>query len=333
MDALSTGESTNYKDKSYHASRSNTSTATLSFIGTAISIYGSKASDHGTFSVTLDGTTQTLDGHNPTNVYQTLLFSQTGLPYGSHTLQVQNLALDSAQPWLYLDYFEFETGLDDNIRNADYNMDDNNSTISYLPPDAWGTTDDNISQYYGKTLHTSSTPSSQVSTAFDGNAISVFGSVGPSYGLVDVTIDSLTTVLNCSASTFRPQTLLFYAVGLPSERHSLKMQIPSNSSQRFDLDFLTITRWSDNNGLGRSKAKTPIIAGSICGALILLAWATYLGHWTWTQHQKRKRTPPAERKVSDAIALREDKKKGSQGTNGGASPKDRQASRGEEGQG
>ena len=89
-----------------------------------------------------------------------------------------------------------------------------------------------------------------MSTYFEGNAIYIFGAVGPNYGSLEITIDGNTaTTVNCSASAFRPQTLLFYSNEFVSGGHSLNVQIPSNSSALpIDFDYITITRWSDNNG-------------------------------------------------------------------------------------
>jgi hypothetical protein len=84
-------------------------------MGTSIAVFGSKGSDHGKFIINLDGTGHVLDGFSSTNVYQTPLFSQGGLSFTMHTIKVSNLIEDASRPWLYLDYFEFETGQDDNV--------------------------------------------------------------------------------------------------------------------------------------------------------------------------------------------------------------------------
>lgn len=65
--------------------------------------------------VTLDGSEHVLDGFSATNVYQTALFTQGGLSFALHTLKVANLIDEPSKPWLYLDYFQFETGQDDNV--------------------------------------------------------------------------------------------------------------------------------------------------------------------------------------------------------------------------
>jgi len=99
---------------------------------------------------------------------------------------------------------------------------------------------------------TSKSPGATLSTRFDGNAIYIYGAVSPDYGTLDITIDgNTTTTINCSASAFRPQTLLFYSNDFVSGGHSLNLQVPSNASAvPVDFDFMTITRWSDNNGCG-----------------------------------------------------------------------------------
>ncbi|KAG8856292.1 hypothetical protein FRB91_000921 [Serendipita sp. 411] len=304
--SASGGDTAEYWGASFHATSSNSSYVTLSFIGTGVTVYGSKGPDHGTFIATVDQEEHFLDAYEETNVYRTTMFSQTGLPLGTHYLKITNLIRDMSQPWLYLDYIDFETGQDDNIRNVNYTIDDVNSTISYIPGGAWVAGREPTAQHIDGTFHTSAVPGAQLSTHFEGNAIYVFGSLGVDYGLLNVTVDgSYGSLINCSASKSRTQALLFYT-SVASGRHSISVQIPANSSGTVNFDAFVVSRWSDNNG---SKAKTPIIAGSICGALILLAWATYLGHWTWTQHKKRKNMRPGQKKLSDAMKLREEKRK------------------------
>jgi hypothetical protein len=91
------------------------SSATLVFTGSSIFVFGSQGPDHGKFAVTLDGSTQVLDAFNSSNVYQKALFSQGGLAQGQHNLTVTNFVQDESRPWFYLDYFQFETGLDDHM--------------------------------------------------------------------------------------------------------------------------------------------------------------------------------------------------------------------------
>jgi hypothetical protein len=56
---------------------------------------------------------------------------------------------------------------------------------------------------------TTSYPGALMSTYFDGNAIYIFGSVDIDYGMLSITIDgNATTLVNCTATSFRPQTLL-----------------------------------------------------------------------------------------------------------------------------
>lgn len=78
-------------------------------------MYGSKGLDHGEVTVTLDGVDHILDGFSAVNAYQVPLFSQGGLSFSRHTIKISNFVQDPARPWLYLDYFEFETGQDDDV--------------------------------------------------------------------------------------------------------------------------------------------------------------------------------------------------------------------------
>ncbi|KAG8786381.1 hypothetical protein FRC15_011544 [Serendipita sp. 397] len=321
--SASGGDTAEYWGASFHATSSNSSYVTLSFIGTGVTVYGSKGPDHGTFIATVDQEEHFLDAYEETNVYRTTMFSQTGLPLGTHYLKITNLIRDMSQPWLYLDYIDFETGQDDNIRNVNYTIDDVNSTISYIPGGAWVAGREPTAQHIDGTFHTSAVPGAQLSTHFEGNAIYVFGSLGVDYGLLNVTVDgSYGSLINCSASNSRTQALLHREDTPSPSKFQPTLLVQSILTLLWYHDGQTITvlagktiheslvqKETDTSTSIRSKAKTPIIAGSICGALILLAWATYLGHWTWTQHKKRKNMRPGQKKLSDAMKLREEKRK------------------------
>lgn len=107
-------------------SKKQGSSASFQFFGSAVSIHGTA----GAYSVSLDGTSQTFDGHG---VADQLLFNASALATDKqHTISINNTG--SA---MSIDYFQFQAGLDDHTANASFTIDDTNSTISYQPPNAW----------------------------------------------------------------------------------------------------------------------------------------------------------------------------------------------------
>jgi hypothetical protein len=68
--------------------------ATLSFWGTHVELYGASSYNHGLFSVALDGAPPiTLNASAPVFRPQTLLYMSSGLPDGPHTLVVASTEL------------------------------------------------------------------------------------------------------------------------------------------------------------------------------------------------------------------------------------------------
>lgn len=62
-------------------------TATIKFDGTGIELYGANAPWHGKASISIDGGTAVeVDEYKSTRADQVLIFSKSGLPYGTHTL-------------------------------------------------------------------------------------------------------------------------------------------------------------------------------------------------------------------------------------------------------
>jgi hypothetical protein len=65
------------------------------------------------YSVTLDGTTKYASGQPVvanTNMFQTLLFSQTGLDNTQHQLQLQNKYSTSVPAWVDVDFIVVTSG-------------------------------------------------------------------------------------------------------------------------------------------------------------------------------------------------------------------------------
>jgi hypothetical protein len=68
-------------------------TASFKFNGTSVTIRGARRGNHGKYTVTLDGVTQTFDGYaEDPGEFQAKLFWQSNLTQGMHEVVVQNTA-------------------------------------------------------------------------------------------------------------------------------------------------------------------------------------------------------------------------------------------------
>jgi hypothetical protein len=80
--------------------------ATFSFNGTGIWLFGAKRGNHGLYNITLDGSTTTLSGFaaDP-GIFQTPLFGQSHLKNTLHTITLTNAG---ANPNRYLDFLDLD---------------------------------------------------------------------------------------------------------------------------------------------------------------------------------------------------------------------------------
>ena len=70
--------------------------ATFSFNGTAFWIYGAKRSNHGTFTVAVDNQSYSnINGDSSASLFQQVLFNQSGLAQGMHTVSLTNTGSNS----------------------------------------------------------------------------------------------------------------------------------------------------------------------------------------------------------------------------------------------
>jgi len=78
--------------------------ASLTFNGTAIWIYGARRDNHARFNTTLDGTAYFDDGYSSVNLFQEVLFAGLQLDSGTlHTVSIVDSVVDANRPYLDID--------------------------------------------------------------------------------------------------------------------------------------------------------------------------------------------------------------------------------------
>ncbi|KAI0342657.1 hypothetical protein BDW22DRAFT_1428833 [Trametopsis cervina] len=91
-----------YYNSTMHRTNTQGASATISFEGNSITVYGATSYDHALFSVQLDGgDPMLLNGTAPVPRYQNMLYYAGGLANTSHVLDVANV--DTTGMWLDLD--------------------------------------------------------------------------------------------------------------------------------------------------------------------------------------------------------------------------------------
>ncbi|MEU0557541.1 hypothetical protein [Dactylosporangium sp. NPDC006015] len=163
-----------------HFATANGSTATLTFTGTGITVYGEQNTDQGNLGITIDGGTQQVvntipaDGARHANV---AVFSRTGLSAGTHTIVVTKLSGSYA----VLDGFAVA-----NTGPTTTRLDDTDSRIAYS----------GFTLQSGRTfgdlngdIHYATTNGSTATLTFTGTGVTVYGEQHTDQGNLGITID------------------------------------------------------------------------------------------------------------------------------------------------
>jgi len=232
-----------YSGDSYHIAATQSATATITFSGTGLSIYGGHRSNYGTYSISVDGQTVTSGSAQASDASaRQLLGAAFGLPYGSHTAVLTNtgggsIDIDSVD-------FEAQVGQPGSVA-VQKTFDDNDSTISYLPStSAWQTNSN--SAFFDGTLHFSETTDASASLTFSGDAIAIYGTVAPNHANTAITLDGNSAVMpggsGGMSSVLHSQVLLYYGSDLGPGQHTLLLSGNSQTTSTpfIDLDFINV---------------------------------------------------------------------------------------------
>ncbi|HVK25704.1 MAG TPA: hypothetical protein VM677_30460 [Actinokineospora sp.] len=211
-----------------HYATANGSTATFSFTGTGIDLYGEKYTDQGNLGISIDGGTQETvstvpaDGLRKVNV---VVYSKGNLAAGSHTVVVTKLSGQYAT----LDGF-----LPLQAAPVQHRIDDTSTAIAYSGYSAqsgrgFGDLNDNI--------HFASANGSTATYTFTGTGIKVFGEKYTDQGNLGVKIDGGTqeTVSTVPADGVRQANVAVYTkTGLSAGSHTIVVTKLSGSWSTLD---------------------------------------------------------------------------------------------------
>ncbi|KAJ7175040.1 hypothetical protein C8R43DRAFT_1230552 [Mycena crocata] len=292
--------------------------ATFAFNGTQVWIYGSKRKDHGYYSVSLDGKTTEYDGFADPDDY-TSLYDSGSLSEGRHTVIITNISNDTTRPYIDIDYITWST--DAAVVAPNITLKDTASQISYKPSDSWKTNlPDDMSGFQDD-----SGQSRRRSKSVSGDAITLYGAVGPNCSPYSIKVDGQ-SMGNFSATrlTYGAQKQLYYADSLGAGNHSLEVtNLPSSTGtgQQLAIDFAlvaglpsdapTSTSTSTSSASASSSSSRPhermpstfrtvgIIAACVASVCLV---ATIVGLFV-RHNTKRKRREKAVGRNSDISAF------------------------------
>ncbi|KAI5123650.1 hypothetical protein M0805_001683 [Coniferiporia weirii] len=280
-------------------------TATFAFNGTGVWLYGAKRSNHGTYSVTLDGAEQeSYSGNVPEgDEFQVVLFGASNLALGMHEVVLKNEG-SGTETFLDIDFIRWETELgQDNYTLNQTAVQATSFSPFQFSGSGWNNAKDNaLSPDTGMSTNL---PGDYVALEFEGkwkcDAVSVFGSIGPSCGFYDVQMDDgVATTYNATRQVDETSQLLYYGVNLGPGQHVVRITNSRTDSgdsvnHTLSIDHAEVVTTNapthvrrDNivptGGPGPKNTK-PALIGGLCGALAFMI-LLLLGLWLWLRRRR-----------------------------------------------
>ncbi|KAF8315823.1 hypothetical protein DL93DRAFT_2096495 [Clavulina sp. PMI_390] len=261
-------------------------TATFSFNGTGVWVYGAHRPNHGWYNVTLDDQPEQPYFGQGANSFQQLLYSSYGLDDGPHTLSIYNTGPgtdnDTSLVWFDIDWITYETSLPAPASTSTFGDALNTTTfsstdthIAYQPSaDVWlastyiNSAGDTITTRTTQTTSASANLNFTVPSGAGKGAVAIYGDMDTTHGnyqvsLAQISPQSITLVDNkgypglYGFDTVHEQ-MLFYQDGLtPNATYSLTVvNSPSGTStDAFGLEY--IRTWTVGQGTSDATSGAP----------------------------------------------------------------------------
>ncbi|KAJ7079587.1 hypothetical protein B0H15DRAFT_499260 [Mycena belliarum] len=264
------------------------SSATFSFNGTQVYVFGARRANHGPYTVTLDGASATFDGFSAAPLFGTLFVSKV-MPQGIHTVTVTNALTDTTKPFLDIDFITWTSKVtgDGKIET----VEDTEAQFTYQPSTSWSTdlSSNLLTGFSGNNGHVTLTTGASALISFTGDFITVFGAVGPNIAPYTVKVDgAIGATFNATKRDYTPQVALYHADGLGSGNHTLELiSQPAVAGQLLAVDFVQVapaaatptgsgSRGGSDAGAASGGGKTtkssigPAIGGAVAGIAALV---------------------------------------------------------------
>ncbi|KAG1866695.1 hypothetical protein F4604DRAFT_1682768 [Suillus subluteus] len=198
------------------------SVATFSFNGTAFWIYGAKRSNHGTYTVTVDGANYAgNDGQSNNALFQQVLFNQSDLTQGLHTVSLTNTATGNL--YVDIDMVTWQTEFS-GTQLVTESVDDADPRFQYQEP-AWNTSPTNVNLFNNGTGHSTSVSDASVTLTF--TALETY---------------------NATAYLTFYEVMLYHADNLGAGQHQLTLvNLPETNGQTLNIDYALLTSSSNSS--------------------------------------------------------------------------------------
>ncbi|KAI6033401.1 hypothetical protein EDC04DRAFT_2571707 [Pisolithus marmoratus] len=217
-------------------------TASFSFNGTGVWIYGAKRNNHNTYTVQLDGATYgPYNGYYPTQEFLQVLFNRSGLTQGMHSLTLTNTGTNGTYADIDLIVWQSEVGggtqelVTETVQDTDPRFQYQDAVWS-SPPDA-------IFYSNGTGHYTEAYPASVTLTFTVSEMVTLFGATSTSSGPYTVQLDG-GNVSTYNGTAFLPfyGVTLFHADNLGTGQHSLTIRNdPATAGQQLCIDYALVS--------------------------------------------------------------------------------------------
>ncbi|KAJ7636381.1 hypothetical protein FB45DRAFT_864430 [Roridomyces roridus] len=273
------------------AVHSGSETATFSFNGTSVIVYG-KLAPTGTGAVmafSVDGSPPASFTAPPTSVdsefvvHHQILFTADALPHGTHNLTMTQTSGDGQ---IFLDFFLLDTtspAVGDMLF-----IDDSDPVLDYSP--GW-VAQPSSDEFFQNTGRSCDTDECTVSLSFNGTSFSIFGALSasqaPAAWSAFISIDgSPPTAIHPpspTATNTSANLLIFSGQPLPGLNNNHTVVFTTHSTDQLFLDYILVEAAPlSNTQVTSSSHRVPVatIVGSIVGVFAFLLIAS-LSFWVW----------------------------------------------------
>ncbi|KAF9568213.1 hypothetical protein CPC08DRAFT_679812 [Agrocybe pediades] len=228
-----------YSQKSFMVTQKQGEAMSFDYYGTSVVVYGAKRFNHGTYSAQLDGGPVS----SSTGLSKDALFNQV-MYQGNASLGMHSLTITNGENQFFdVDYITFQTNVGkDDEELIVQTFQDNHPSFTYTPSSSWKNPTDRLGWFSGGTGHVTTDPAAVAKLLFQGDAIALYGSVGPSAtDKYSVQIDGKSaSTFSAKQQFYRAQEVLFYAGNLGQGNHTLQVQITSSTLGELGIDYADV---------------------------------------------------------------------------------------------
>ncbi|KAJ6562356.1 hypothetical protein B0H19DRAFT_943191 [Mycena capillaripes] len=258
-----------YSGGTFTLSTTKGSSASFTFTGTQVWVYGAKRSNHGPYTVTIDKTTQQFDGFSAKDNF-TAIFDSGSLSSGQHTVVITNNENDAKKSFLDIDYITWST--DSATQNIQ--LDDNALQFSYQPANTWSADlASDMSGFQNSSGHLTLDKDASAILSFSvhspkGDTVALFGAVGPKLGPYAIEVDGKSVgTFNATNQNYAAQTVLYHGDGLGAGDHTLEViNQPSSTGQGLAIDFAVVAAIPSSSASSTSVASASASAATSAAA-------------------------------------------------------------------